>query len=106
VDAARHTTLQREKVPGVEQMKGMDIYLRDDQGGSHASLSDPDAQGDGTVPAVASAMAVDQAVAPGNLLVRDSGYSHDQSYKVGGNSEGAMAALQAIVRVLNAEMKT
>ncbi len=105
VDAARHTTLQREKLPGVQPLTGMEIYLHDAQGGSHASLSDPDAQGDGTVPAQASAMAVDSAVAPGNLLVRDTGYSHDKSYQVGGKSAGPMAALQAIVRVLKAEVQ-
>ena len=104
VEAARHATLQRELLPNVKPMTGMDIYLRDEQGGVHASLSDPDVQGDGTVPAQASAMRVDQAVAPGNLLVRDAGYSHDASFDIGGKSEGHMAALQAIVRVLKAEV--
>ena len=106
VEAARHATLQRELLPNVKPMTGMDIYLRDEQGGVHASLSDPDVQGDGTVPAQASAMRVDQAVAPGNLLVRDAGYSHDASFDIGGKSEGHMAALQAIVLVLKAEVPT
>ncbi len=104
VEAARHATLQREHLPNVKPLTGMDIYLRDEQGGVHASLSDPDAHGDGTVPAQASAMRVDQAVAAGNLLVRDAGYSHDASYEVGGKSEGHQAALQAIVRMLKAEV--
>ena len=104
VEPARHATLQREHLPNVKPLTGMDIYLRDELGGVHASLSDPDVQGDGTVPAQASAMRVDQAVAAGNLLVRDAGYSHDASYEVGGKSEGHTAALQAIVRVLKAEV--
>ena len=104
VEAVRHATLQREHLPNVKPLTGMDIYLRDEQGGVHASLSDPDVHGDGTVPAQASAIRVDQAVAAGNLLVRDAGYSHDASYEVGGKSEGYTAALQAIVRVLKAEV--
>jgi hypothetical protein len=104
VEAARHATLQREHLPNVKPLTGMDIYLRDEQGGVHASLSDPDVHGDGTVPAQASAIRVDQAVAAGNLLVRDAGYSHDASYEVGGKSEGYTAALQSIVRVLKAEV--
>ena len=78
----------------------MDIYLREGDWGVHASLSAPDAAGDGTVPAQASAMAVDGAVHDGHLLARGSGYTHDASYDLAGTSEGPYAALQAIVRVL------
>jgi hypothetical protein len=105
VEATRYANLQRELLADVKPLTGMDIYLRDDLGGVHAGLSDPDVYGDGTVPAEASAMRVDQAVVPGNLLVRDAGYSHDASYTIGGRSAGPAAAFQAIVRVLKAEFR-
>ena len=103
VDAERNTRLQREHLPGVAQLTGMDIYLREGDWGVHAKLSEPDAAGDGTVPAKASAMAVDTAVKDGQLLARGAGYSHDGSYDLAGKSEGPHAALQAIVRVLKHE---
>lgn len=70
-----------------------------------AQLSDPESAGDGVVPAHASAMSVDQGVKPGNLLVRGSGYIHNSSYSPKSRSEGPAAALQAIVRVLKAEVR-
>ncbi len=100
VDAERNTRLQRERLPDIEPMTGMQIYLRKGDWGVHAKLSEPDAAGDGTVPAQASAMAVDTAVKDGQLLARGTGYSHDASYDLSGESEGPHAALQAIVRVL------
>ena len=102
VDAERNSRLQRERLPNVEPMTGTHIYLREGDWGVHARLSEPDAPGDGTVPAGASAMAVDQAVHAGNLLVRGSGYAHDASYDLGSPSEGPHAAVQAIVRMLQA----
>jgi hypothetical protein len=100
VDFERNAKLQRERLPGVTQMTGTRIYLRDGDWGVHALLSEPDAAGDGTVPAKASAMAVDAGVKPGHLLARGNGYSHDASYDRSGTSEGPAAALQAIVRML------
>ena len=106
VDAERNARLQREKLPDIEPMTGMKIYLREGDWGVHAKLSEPDAPGDGTVPAQASAMAVDKAVKDGQLLSRGTGYSHDASYDLGGKSEGPHAALQAIVRVLQHTLAT
>lgn len=101
VDAERNVRLQRERLPNVAQDTGMRIYLRDGDWGVHALLSEPDAAGDGTVPAKASAMAVDAGVKPGHLLARGNGYSHDASYDRSGTSEGPAAALQSIVRMLS-----
>ena len=105
VDAERNTRLQREHLPNVEPLTGMDIYLREGDWGVHAKLSEPDAAGDGTVPAKASAMTVDTAVKDGQVLARGTGYSHDGSFDLAGKSEGPYAALQAIVRVLKRELK-
>ena len=79
----------------------MHVILRDADHYVLAQLSDPDVPGDGTVPAAASAMAVDKGVQKGHLLARGTGYSHDASYDLSSTSEGPWAALQSIVRVLN-----
>ncbi len=64
-----------------------------------AMLSQPDAPGDGTVPASASAQAVKQGVKDG-LLVHGTGYGHDASYDTGSSSEGPRAALHAVLHIL------
>jgi hypothetical protein len=78
----------------------MTIDLRHENLKLSAQLSAPDAPGDGVVPAEASARAVDRGVQVGHLLVRDTGYRHDESFSLNQPTEGPKAALQAIVRIL------
>ena len=62
-----------------------------------AKLSDPDAAGDGTVPAEASARRVREA---GGMCVSGTGYGHDASYGTDSHSEGPKAALHAVLHIL------
>jgi uncharacterized protein (DUF2345 family) len=66
----------------------------------HARLSMPEASGDGTVPAAASAARVSAAVKAGNVLNTGFAFAHDQSFATTGRSTGPAAALQAVVRIL------
>ena len=95
----QHSTLHRHDLSDAD----MGIALAVGEGPQaptvQATLSQPDAEGDGTVPARASAQVVAQGV-QGGLLVHGTGYSHDASYEPGGRSEGPRAALHAVLHIL------
>ncbi len=99
VTEAQHTQLQRQDFSDAD----MDIALHDPSRGAvvNARLSKPEASGDGTVPAEASAAVVCAAVKAGNILNKGFAFTHDQSYAITSRSTGPAAALQAVVRILN-----
>jgi pimeloyl-ACP methyl ester carboxylesterase len=99
VTEAQHAQLQRQDFSDSD----MHIDLHDPSSGAvvHARLSMPEASGDGTVPAAASAARVCAAVKAGNVLNTGFAFAHDQSFAIAGRSTGPAAALQAIVRILN-----
>jgi hypothetical protein len=96
---AQHIALQRQDLSDAD----MGIALTVGEGAStlkvRAMLSAPDAAGDGTVPAQASAQVVAQGV-QGGVLVHGTGYAHDASYKPQSASEGPRAALHAVLHIL------
>ena len=96
----QHAALQRANLDAAD----MRIHLSAGDLDVRATLSQPEAHGDGTVPAADSARAVERGVPAGNLLVRDTGYSHDAGFDPGGPSNGAESALLAIVRMLGAQV--
>ena len=95
----QHAQLQRQDFSDAD----MHIALHDPSRGAvvNARLSKPEASGDGTVPAAASAAVVCAAVKAGNILNTGFAFTHDQSYAITGRSTGPAAALQAVVRILN-----
>ena len=99
----QHSGLQRHKLSDAD----MHITLKAGSGQPalkvQATLSAPDAPGDGTVPAQASAQAVDQGVKKtqgGGVLVRGTGYAHSDSFATTSLSEGPRAALHAVLLIL------
>lgn len=96
---AQHAALQRHDLSDAD----MGVMLSTGDGASaiqvKATLSQPDADGDGTVPAQASASRVKDAVHAG-VLVRDTGFAHDASFAVGKPSMGPKAALHAVLHIL------
>ena len=96
---AQHALLQRQDFNDAD----MHIALHDPGRGAvvNARLSMPEARGDGTVPAAASAAIICAAVKAGNILNTGHAFTHDQSYAIAGRSTGPAAALQAVVRILN-----
>lgn len=99
VTQAQHALLQRQDFNDAD----MHIALHDPGRGAvvNARLSMPEASGDGTVPAAASAAIICAAVKAGNILNTGHAFTHDQSYAIVGRSTGPAAALQAVVRILN-----
>ena len=99
VTQAQHALLQRQDFNDAD----MHIALHDPGRGAvvNARLSMPEARGDGTVPAAASAAIICAAVKAGNILNTGHAFTHDQSYAIAGRSTGPAAALQAVVRILN-----
>jgi pimeloyl-ACP methyl ester carboxylesterase len=96
---AQHAVLQRHDLSDAD----MGVMLSTGDGTSaiqvKATLSAPDAAGDGTVPAKASAARVKEAVRAG-VLVRGTGYGHDASLNLSSGSEGPRAALHAVLHIL------
>ena len=96
---AQHAALQRHDLSDAD----MGVTLSTGDGVSaiqaKATLSQPEAAGDGTVPAQASAKRVSTAGAAG-VLVYGTGYGHDASYDIGSGSEGPRAALHAVLHIL------
>jgi hypothetical protein len=95
----QHARLQRQDLSDAD----MGVMLSTGEGNSaiqvKSTLSQPDADGDGTVPAQASASRVKDAVHAG-VLVRDTGFAHDASFAVGKPSMGPKAALHAVLHIL------
>jgi hypothetical protein len=97
LNAEQHAALQRQDLIDAD----MGITLTTGEEGAalnvRAKLSDPDAAGDGTVPAEASARRVREA---GGMCVSGTGYGHDASYGTDSHSEGPKAALHAVLHIL------